>query len=697
MIGQAARLLTAGLLLGLVLAPALARADAEPDGGTSDAPRLTLVSPEIVVTVVSPERLPRPGADSPTTVSVITREDLARAPALTADAVLKSLPSAATFRRSSSLVADPTSQGLNLRGLGPSGVSRALTLLDGVPLNDPFGGWVSWEAISLLDVDQIEVVPSGASALYGNFALGGVTQVISRPMMRGLDAELSGGSFGTVDVAARGADRWGALGVAVFGEYLGTGGYPIVAPDDRGPIDGDAGSRHGLLGARAEWAASQHLVLAANARLFDQAQTGGTEWTRAGMRSAQYGVGAAYDGWGGTWNLRLFGTNQRFDQDRARIAEGRSAEAHATSQSVPSRSQGATLTWGSPVLTGVGEHRLLFGLDALRVTGFSTEALFPADPGPGALLTRVAGGSQGFIGLFAEDVAALGRWQLALAARLDLWRNDQGLSRRTFADGRREETGFAPRGGVEWSPKLGIAYRLAEGLRLRSSAYRSFRAPTLNELYRPFQVGQVRTDANADLAPELAWGAEVGPVLRRGPVEASLAAFWNALDRPITNVTLPDPLPDGAERQRQNLGRARARGVELSVRWAVTPRLTLAGAYTRVEAVVTAAPDHPELVGKQLAQDPQDRAVASVGYAGEALRAFAQLRFSGAQFEDDRNTLPMAGYAVVDVRVSRSLGEGLELFAVAENLLDQGYLVGRAGVDTVGQPRALRLGVRLTR
>ena len=101
-----------------------------------------------------------------------------------------------TFRRSSSAIADPTSQGLSLRGIGSSAVSRALVLRDGVPENDPFGGWMYWRGVSPLDLQRIEIAPGGAAAPFGNVALGGVVRLVSRPIEpRRLQALIAGGSL----------------------------------------------------------------------------------------------------------------------------------------------------------------------------------------------------------------------------------------------------------------------------------------------------------------------------------------------------------------------------------------------------------------------------------------------------------------------------------------------------------------------
>jgi iron complex outermembrane receptor protein len=71
------------------------------------------------------------------------------------------------------------------------------------------------------------------------------------------------------------------------------------------------------------------------------------------------------------------------------------------------------------------------------------------------------------------------------------------------------------------------------------------------------------------------------------------------------------------------------------------------------------------------------------------------LRLQGRSFEDDLNTLPMAGYAVIDAYAGVAVGWGMTVFGSVQNLLDERYLVGRAGVDTIGPPLMALLGLRL--
>src|SRR6185436_1398888 len=74
-------------------------------------------------------------ADTPASVVVLDRTAIANAPAPTLDDALRQVPGFALFRRTGSRTANPTSQGVSLRGIGASGASRALVLDDGIPLN----------------------------------------------------------------------------------------------------------------------------------------------------------------------------------------------------------------------------------------------------------------------------------------------------------------------------------------------------------------------------------------------------------------------------------------------------------------------------------------------------------------------------------------------------------------------------------
>lgn len=679
--------------LALAFAVALALV-APADAGADDPappPPDTPVSVPGEVIVVTGLRMPQAVSDVPAAVTVVDHDQLERAPETLADDILRVVPSVGTFRRSSSAIADPTSQGLNLRGVGPSGVSRALVLRDGVPVNDPFGGWVYWRALSPLGIDRIEIVPSGASALFGNFALGGVLQVISRPITGpAIDAVAAGGSLGTRRAAARATERIGELGVALDAEALHTDGYTPITPDQRGKVDGPAGSSHEAAGVRIEHVRGDSTAHA-GVRAFTESLDAGTEHTTAEVHTVTYDAGWELARGPGTLGVQLFGGQQRFDQERARVSADRSTASTAANQRTPSNNQGAVATWTGRPIAG---HALVFGADAQRVSGTATDTLVPPMIAADTLVKRAAGGEQRFFGVFAQDAAQLTpELEVAAAVRLDGWQNLTASRTLTLGDGSAMTTPLSDVSKLQLDPRLGALVHVTRDVALRASAYRAFRAPTLNELYRPFQVGNVLTAANDQLRPETLWGGELGTQIVAEGLSLQSTAFWNQLNDPIANVTLAMPV-DGATRERENLGSTRIFGLDLDLSWRPSQAWTVRVGDLFSDAHVTSAPSQPGLVGKRLAQDPRQRAVGAVTYDSERFATLtAQARYLGPQFEDDLNTQPIGAVVLVDARAERGVGHGFSLFVTGQNLFDRRYLVGRAGIDTEGAPRTFELGV----
>jgi outer membrane receptor protein involved in Fe transport len=675
--------------------PGVARADdpvppappppAEPGAAAESPP----ISDEVIV--VTGLRLPQAVGDVPSAVTVIDRAELARSPQVLTDDLVRAVPSVGTFRRSSSEIADPTSQGLNLRGVGPSGVSRALVLRDGVPVNDPFGGWVYWRAVSPLGIERIEIVPSGGSALFGNFALGGVLQVISRPIEDGaVDAVAAGGSLGTARGAVRATERFGELGVELTGEALHTDGYAPIVAAQRGAVDGPAGSSHESGGVRVEHVHGPSTARAA-VRVFDESLDAGTQHTTADVRTVTYEAGWQLAGEPGSLGVQLFGGTQRFEQERARVSADRATATTASNQRTPSNNQGAAVTWtGRPL----GGHAFVVGVDGQRVAGTATDSLVPPMVAPTTLVRRAAGGEQRFFGAFAQDAAQLTpALEVAAAVRLDGWQNRDARRTLTLGDASQTTTPLADVSELQLDPRLGAVFHIDDAIAIRASGYRAFRAPTLNELYRPFQVGNVLTAANDRLRPETLWGGELGTQLAVAGLTAQATAFWNQLNDPIANVTLDQPM-DGATRERQNLGKTRIVGLELDVAWHPLDAWTVRLGETFSSGHVTEAPAQPDLVGKRLAQDPHHRATATVAYSDPRIATIVgQARYFGPQFEDDLNTQPIGAVVLFDARAERSLAYGFSIFAAGQNLSDRHYLVGRAGIDTEGAPRTFEVGV----
>jgi len=187
-------------------------------------------------------------SETPGSTILLSHTDVVSTPALALDDVLRQVPGFSLFRRSGSRTANPTTQGVSLRGLGASGASRALFLVDGVPFLYPFGSWIYWDRIPRPEIANTEVLRGGASGLYGSNAMGGVVQVLTRqPTTPAISVETSYGNEETPNLSLWTGAKEGSWDFSLASDMFRSDGYILVPLADRGSVDTSANSEHGTL------------------------------------------------------------------------------------------------------------------------------------------------------------------------------------------------------------------------------------------------------------------------------------------------------------------------------------------------------------------------------------------------------------------------------------------------------------------
>jgi len=686
---------------------------------------------------VTPTRSAQRLGDVPASVAVVSREEIQASPALIADDMLRQVPTFSLFRRTSGLVAQPTTQGVSLRGIGPSGQSRTLVLLDGVPFNDPFGGWVYWSRVPLVSVDRVEITEGTSSSLYGNYAMGGVINIITtRPARRTIELKPQYGTHSSPKLDFFASDQWNKVSAAVEGSFLDTDGFPIVERLERGPIDNNANVNYKNTTGKIEYTPSDRLSVFARAGYFTENRVNGkvgevndTRWTtvNGGIRAR-----LADDS---DLQARLFVDRQRAHFNFLAVSNAattRNSVRLATDQNVPTNGVGGMAQWSK----ALGSRQVVSaGFDWRWVDGDSVEDAYVAtSPLPNPLpltqpailsVHRVSGGTQQSLGGFAQDIITpVDKLVLTLSARVDRWRNYDGHnlenSVATGAPTGNNRPSLADKNDTVVSPHLGALYHITDRVSAWGAVNSGFRAPTLTELYRQFSVGAVTTFPSSDLGPEHLVGGEAG--LNLAPVrDVTIRATWfdNRVTDPIANVTQvasfcsSRAVPAGCA-QKQNLGKTRVRGVQTDVEYRLGTDWRFSAAYVFDDAKVTdGGVANAALVGKYLQQVPKHRGSLQASYANAKVATVALgVQFVGLQYNDDLNvnfipvaTLADAGadtsitaglprYAVVDLTVARDIGRNLQAFFGAQNLFDTVYFV-QTNPSTIGTPRLINAGVRV--
>ena len=282
--------------------------------------------------------------------------------------------------------------------------------------------------------------------------------------------------------------------------------------------------------------------------------------------------------------------------------------------------------------------------------------------------------------------------------RIDHWRNYNALSAtKPLTPGSSTVIVFPDRSESAFSPHASVLYKITNNLSLTASGTRAFRAPTLNELYRSFRVGNVLTLANEKLTAERLTGAEAGlrfisfneHFVLRGTF------FWNQITNPVANVTL-STTPALITRQRQNLGLTRSRGVEIEAEARLKRFWKLSAGYLLADATVVRFPANTTLEGLLIPQVARHQFTFQARYANSSLVTVGlQGRAASAQFDDDQNLFRLGSYFTLDAFASRGIKNGVEVFVAAENIFNRRYEIGKTPVTTLGPPLLARAGVRL--
>jgi outer membrane receptor protein involved in Fe transport len=653
---------------------------------------ITLEPASLADTVtVTPARAEIRLSDAPTSVSVLDSKDLSNAAAQTVDDLLRQIPGFSIFRRSSSLVANPTTQGVSLRGAGATGASRTLVMADGVPLNDAFGGWVYWDRVPRAAIDRVEVVRGGSSDLYGSDALSGVINLLTKPSANVFNAEASYGTRDTYDFSSFVATQRQKFSFALAQESFGTDGYFIVAPELRGAADARAASNHNTGFLRLGYDFTLENSIFARGALFREDRNNGTVQQVNDTRSESLVVGGRFrTGDGSNWNLTLFANQQRYHQTFSAIATNRATEILNRLQFVPSRDAGVSFSWSRTL----EKHLLVAGADVRGVRGTSDETAI-ANARPTTFSS--SGGRQRRAGFFVQDLVNLStRWQLSVNARYDTWRDSSAATvTRNLTTGAVTPRFFPARSLDAFSPRLSLIFRPTETVSLRAAAYRAFRAPTLNELYRGFRVGNTQTNANETLVAERLTGGELGASWTpTRNIVTRLTTYFTETTNPVSNFTL-SVTPALITRERRNLGRTRSAGIEAEADFNVARHWQFTAGYLFADATVRRAPQDAALVGNQIPQVPRHQFTLQTVYSHPRfVTAAMQFRAAGSQFDDDQNLLPLGSFALVDVTVSKPFWRFAEVFVAVQNLLDEKFIVARTPFETLGMPRLVRGGLR---
>jgi outer membrane receptor protein involved in Fe transport len=644
------------------------------------------VSQQITVTAT------RSSIDMPATANTVYAlgaEELKNYPAFALDDKLRQQAGFELFRRSSSRVQNPTSQGISLRGLGSTAVSRTLVLEDSVPMNDPFGGWIHWDEIPAEAIEAVTIATGGGSDLYGSSALGGVIDAVpARPSTGRVDGSASGGGQDTSVVSVRGDVGDAKMSQLLAADWFRTAGYIPTAPALAGPVDVAANVHDQAVRSESDrgFGGSGRVFLIGN--MLNEARGNGTPLQTNATRLWRY-IGG--DDWSGgaraNGRVRLFGSDEGYRQSFSAINGARSSETLTRLQRVRTQELGGS----SDASFSFAPVAVVVGADVRDIRGTDYETPIASGVPSGVADTSAR---QRFIGGFGEALAAHKGWSGAISLRLDAVAN---LDTRaiTQPSAIAQPVVTPNRSELIASPRFGVARQLASTVAIHASVFRAFRSPTMNELYRTGQVGQETTQANAQLQSERATGWETGASFasRGGAVALQGTYFWTEINRPVSAVLISSTATSILDK-RENLGQILSQGTELHLE--IRPRKTISASveYQYAHAVVTQFSAQPSLIGNWIPEVPRQSVTAQLRAQSSRLgEVTLAARAGGHAFDDSANTFLLDSFFDLDLSARHNFGRRWTASLSMQNLLNQRPEVARTPILTLGSPFLAQGGV----
>lgn len=660
----------------------------EPAQGAAPEPGTGASEIFVEPVVVTATRTERSLANIPVSVSVMTREDAKDAPAVGTDDMVRTVPGI-NLPFLNNFTQHPTASNAGMRGLGEL---RALVLVDGIPLNDPFFGYSQFNMVPKETIERVEVVRGGASSLWGNYGMGGVINFITRNAQpRTMSQSLMGGSNGTIRSNTYGSDRINdRFGISANVNYNQTAGYTPQEADQRGAIDQNASSANANVQFKTDYQ-SPDFKWYARANYYNSSQNTGVALSDNHQNTVSFNTGA-------TWKLsqpetleaNAFYLQQNFTTNNTDLVTpgDRNSNFLSNLHQTPVTSIGGYTQYSRMLDSAV--RSVQAGVDFRQVTGEDRSQLYSA---PGASPTLLNGfGNQLFVGAFGQaSIVPLSQLEVLGSVRVDYYRNYS--AKQEFSPG--GTTNFANQDRVQVNPKVATRYQIIEPLAIRAALYRAFRAPTLDNLYRNFTATGFTLLSNSQLAPETMWGGDAGLDINAGRFKGQANVFWNEINHAITAVTTSF-FPVFTQ-QLQNVGQIRSRGVELMGEVELAQYWSAIFGYTYTDSTISSNPIDPSLVGKATPNIPLHFETITLRYRQPDGLDFAfRMRANQKIFATSDNTVPLSNQFILDLNASYPVYKNVSAFVIGENILNDKYLASIVGGNFLGAPRQFFAGMSFT-
>lgn len=660
-----------------------------------ETPDTTLLLQEVVITG---SRTERPVSQCPGSIDIVTPLLLQNSPAQNADDIL-SMISGVNTTRSSGI--STTHTNVSIRGLAGDEQGRTLVLFDGIPINTSDEGGVNWNSIHSDNIQRIEVFKGPGSSLYGNNAMGGVINIISKKPVSPFSFNVSGeyGSLNTwksnLGISSK-LNR--QLAVSLSGYYNQSDGFNNIPDSLRTDPDYSIPRfmKEGGLYTKILYSPGRLFKFDASYELYKDKRGEGERIKVASGRYRHFNHHRIHTHFSGekggfSYNAAFYFQRQNYFE----LNEKMKGETYQRYDVISDRDD-----WGAIL------HLMLNGkYNALAIGGeFKKGSVDGGDhyvTSPDQVLNK---GSILISSIFAQDELSL--WKKRIWLQLAL-RYDNAYFHKGYFEANGENVSDfnnynGKLKGNRWehfSPRAALRCNPGENLSIYLSYSQGFRASILDDLSRSGWMWVGPKIANPELGPEKIDNYEIGGTFRIAPKLTVSPAFYYARGKDFLYYVATGKKMWGKKDifQRQNISKIDLKGVEADLDYTPIPGLKASLNYSFNAPKIKDFKEKPQLNGKRLTYAPKNQLKGYLLWTGGIADLLFRGRYKSKQYTSEDNSTSINGYTLWDIRIAKwLLHHRLYLSGEMLNIFNKKYMTSKT-YCSVGRLVNVRLAIHLNR
>ncbi len=644
----------------------------------------TLQFEEVVITGTRTERSIK---DIPAQVEVIKVDEIENYPVNNIDDILRA---AANVYVNRSWGIFSKNSAVTMRGL--MGSDRTLVLIDGVPKNKLAGGPVNWHNVNPGIVESIEILKGPASALYGNNAMGGVINIITKKPKKKLAGSVKGfaGTYNTYGSSANvmGSNIENGKGFYwdINGFYRQGDGYIFEPAEEFDSTDVETYLQEYGGGSKIGYQLNKDHSVEMVYDYYDELRGDGREvYEDGGSYNAflTQQIRGIYKGKVQKSNIKLSTYWLREDYDRQKESLNRYAEYKLADNNTIKNDKGVWLTWSNEIFKN---NRFTLGGE-VKSGDVEGEEIYRTTPD-----IIEYEGTLDVYALFIQDEISLFNNKVKIVAGIrndivefhDGWQEVQDPTKVTgFQDDTYEEFGTNSWNAI--SPKIALQYNFNNTTNAYVSYSTGFKPPKIDDLCKSGKIRKGFRLANPELEPEKIYNYELGFKKQfQNKLSINTAVYYSRGHNFHYLVGTGDSVDTGgsslkAVLQRENVTDVEITGAELSLRYKYNKNIHFDANYAYNHSIILnyhTKEDNPtkDLEGLYMVEVSPHIFYAGITWNNKILKTGINCHYTDEQYVDDENNQLIEDYFIVNLKLSKTFMEHYTLWFGANNIFDVEFI-----------------------